>query len=188
MYRMKTLGLIAVLALAATAPATAQLDDKLDSAVAQLMAGVAPNQQVKDDCHQQFLAYFHELCRKNNTSTIDGFPPEDAASHYVNALKMSVIDPDRHAGWPYRHDGRKAAFPILKKRLAESNEPVLMAAVIIPALDNGEVQYARDVYRALSARNEFWAHYLLKTIQLQYYSPDSARQFLAGIYQRDPSK
>lgn len=188
MGSLKRFALIAALWMALASQAPAQLDQQLDSQISKLMAGVTLTQSAKDDSNQQFVAYFNDLCTKNKVTRIGDFLPEDAATHYVYAIQMSVIDPERHGAWPIQHGGRKAAFPILKKRLAESNEPVLMAAVIIPALDNGEVKYACDMYRALSAKNEFWAHYILKVIQFGYYSPDAAKQFLAEIYQTGVSK
>jgi len=175
------IGVLGLLAAGLVAGAWAQPGRLLDDAVAKVSAGKGLTPAERDECHQQFVAYWEELSRNNHASNLNQLPQEKEATHYVTAIKMSVIDPERHGGWLFRHSRRRACYPVLRKRLADAPTPVLMAALIIPALDNMDVDQAVTTYRALAGRDTFWARYILETIQAHYPNNQNRRTFLAAV-------
>lgn len=114
-----------------------------------------------DECAEAFDDYATQIQARGARDSRDHKPfPVDQAEHYVQALKMSVIDPERHGGWPYRHAQLKSVYLPLQKQVRADAEPVRLAAVVIPALVNGEVDEAAQACRWLAALDPFWFGYI----------------------------
>jgi len=155
-----------------------EIEKELDAVAEKVFSGQGLTQKERDHAHSRFQTFAAELSRN---SELDG--PGRSAAHYVNAMKMAVIDPERHGGWPYRHASRREAFSAIRKRMESEDDAALTAAAIIPAIDNGQVDYAVQTYQKLTKRHEKWAQYVLKTLLKFYYRPAAAKEFLAKVYE-----
>ena len=150
-----------------TAPAPTEFERLLIETVAQIKDGKAISTERREMCSRRFGEYCGELTKKNHSDQFDDFPPEDNVAHYLNAWRMAVINREGHGGWPLRHGGRYKALEPIRQRLAGTDDPFLMAAVIIPALENGEIDYAVWTYRKLARRDAFWARQTLAIMEAE---------------------
>lgn len=135
--------------------------------------------EIVDRCHEQFVAYGVALVAKNNAKNLAGLSDEDNAMHYVNSIMLAMIDPKRHAEWPFRHVGIHKSYVVIKEKLKNQDDVHLLAAVIIPAIDNGKAKFALASYRSLKAQDPFLAKYILETVQKHYSESWPAKKFLA---------
>lgn len=139
-------------------------------------------------CHQQFLDYYETLRAKNKAQDLYGLSDEDNAAHYVNAIKLAVIDPKQHGGWPVRHVGISRAYAVIKTRLQTEGDASLMVAAIVPAIANDDAAFAIAVYKKLQAKDSAWAKYILTTVQRYFSETTAAETFLEAFVPATPGE
>ncbi len=170
-----------VMGSAGTLRAHDEVAKVIDPVVAKVLAREALTQEEREVCHEAFGVYLNRLLAANEAADITGCSAEDRASYYVNAIKMALIDPERHAGWPWRHAARRSVFPVLRKRLETSDEPFLLAAAIISAIENKDAAYAADACKKLRAKQGFLTQCVLALAHAHYGTLSEGAQFLAEI-------
>ena len=154
------------------------LDVMLDLKIDKLTSGGNLTGQEREDCQAAFIAYQTVLHKKYRTENRLDFPKEEILRHYVLAVRMSMIDSVRHAGWPFRHEARMSLFQPLRDILHTNSQPIYLAAVMVPALDNGDTQYAVQAYRTLQTTNAFMARHMQGLIENNYMKGSAyAREF-----------
>jgi hypothetical protein len=163
----------------------AKLNQVASAALKKLTAGQSLSQKERDDCHAAYQEYYLALVKRvrNADNLLNVALVGDSAEHYVQALKMAVIDPERHGGWPYRHAAIKRIYPVLQKQAMADTDPVRLAAVIIPAIVNGRTDEAVQTYQWLVARDRFWSGYIVEVIRKKV---DGAGDFLGKIGAAQP--
>ena len=178
MRKSTTTLLAALLCLMSRNGAPGEIEKELDAVAEKVLSGQGLTQKERDNAHRRFMDLSAELDKRAELDRLGR-----TAAHYVNALKIAVIDPERHGGWPFKHADRRESFSAIKKRLETEDGAALTAAAIIPAIDNGQVDYAVRTYQKLTKRHEQWAKYILKTILKFYIRPPAAKEFLAKVYE-----
>ncbi len=175
-------GLIAaafVLVLGSAAFGQAEME--WDQLASKVLAGEKLSVDTIDKCDREFRDYGATLGKKNKCNDLNGLCAEDNAVHYVNAIRMSIINPQQHGGWPFRHDGRARAYGVIKQRLEKETGPALMAAAIIPAIDNDDVPFAIATLKKLQAKDAAWAKYILAVVQRSYADRKPAETFVEAF-------
>ena len=128
-----------------------------DAALKKIRAGQELSEDEREKCNKAFAAYFDKLCVKNEVQTNLEFSEKDRTDFFINAVKMSIIAPDTHGGWPFRSDLRLIALGGLKKRLEENYDPFIAFCTIFPALDAGDQEYAGKAEKKLMETDRFLA-------------------------------
>ncbi len=97
------------------------------------------------------------------------FTREDDALFYCQAYLMSIVAPGEHGGWPYRYEGVNRVYAQLKKELEKKDDTLIMAAIIIPAVNNNDMEYATNIYIKLHEKDpnlSKYAHQYIKNLLL----------------------
>ena len=136
------------------------LDRHLIDTVARIREGIDISVKQRETCNRRFEEWCEVLTKKYHSDQFEAFSAEDTAAHYLNAWRMAVIDPQRHGGWPYQHGGLVQSLDPIRQRPRARDDPFLMAAVIIPAYESGETEYAVWMYRRLARSDAFWTRQL----------------------------
>lgn len=167
-------------------PVVVKVSAGLDALAEIVLTGNVLPKDVVNQCHGDFIAYFEILRTKNNAEDLTEFSNEDLADHIIKAMNMSVIDPDRHGGWPHYHPGRKKAFQIVKSKLGTDDRPAVMAAAIACAVACNDASYSKPIYVQLQKKNKAWANHLYFVMENSgqgYSSPggpyNNATEFLS---------
>ncbi len=174
MRRSSTCLLAAAVVLAMGQAAFGQAEKEWDRLAMQVLSGEKLSDETIAACHKQFREYCDRLDEKNKTKGLYGYSEEDNAAHYVNAIKMSVINPAQHGGWPTRHPGRRRAYAALKQRLATDDAPAVMGAAVMSAIANSDAPFAIAVYKKLQARDSAWAKFVLDRAREDYLQPGAS--------------
>lgn len=156
-------------------------DQFLDSKITKMEEGLFLTQEEKDESSRQFSAFRVELEKKCGTTLLLNWSHEDQARHYVKAVKMAIIDVKRHGGWPSRHAGKSNVYPYIKDWLEKDNDPYLMVALIIPALDHQDAQCAITTYNRLALTRPFLADFILSYVRNRYHDNAASEKFLAAV-------
>ncbi len=109
------------------------------------------------------------------------FTEEDDAIFYCQAYLMAIIDPDDHGGWPFRFKGLNNVYAPLKKELEKKDDTLIMAAIIIPAVKNNDIDYATKVFKKLHEKdpklskhaNEYIKDFLISDPKFQEFSKNA---------------
>ena len=128
-----------------------------DAALKKIRAGQELSAEEREKCNKAFAACFEQLCVKNETETYLAFSEKDRTDYFINAVKMAIIAPELHGGWPTRSDLRLVVLSGLKKRLEAGYDPFVAFCTIFPALDAGDQDYAGKAERILMRMDFFLA-------------------------------
>ena len=149
-----------------SASAVGELERHWDVTAKRVLSGEKLSDKTIKQCRNQFRDYVEWLYEKNNKAkSFTEYADEDRAAHYVNSIKIAVIDPKRHGGRPHLHAGKRLSYNTIKKRLENEGDAVLMAAIIIPAIEFGKTQFAIEVYRELYSKDPDWAKYIWVAVE-----------------------
>lgn len=154
-------------------------DQFLDAKITKMEEGQLLTQEEKDESSRQFDAFTSEFEKKYNMFL--DWSHEDQARYYVEAVKMSIIDVKRHGGWPSRYAGKSNVYPFIKDWLEKDNDPYLMVALIIPALDHQDAQCAITTYNRLALTRPFLADFILSYVRNHDHDNAAAEKFLAAV-------
>ena len=146
------------------APASTELEQLLVDTIVQMSGGKTITAEQRERCFQGFGAYCKELKKKDPSDMFDNLPEKDNVAHYMNSWRMAVINPEGYGGWVFHHGGRDRALEPIRHRLATTEDPFLLAAVIVPASQNGETEYAVWAYHRLARKDPFVARQALALI------------------------
>lgn len=130
----------------------------------KVLAGEKLDEKTIEECHLKFLDDQEKMHAKYDEKP-PRFNDEDNASFYCQAYLMSIIDHKRHGGWPHRYDGLNRSYAQLRKELEKQDDILMMATVIIPAVNHREVDYATEVFRKLHAKDPKWSLYVNEHIK-----------------------
>jgi hypothetical protein len=118
----------------------------------KVLAGEKLDQKTYNECITKFREYRARLRAKNA-----GKPPaetvEENAAFYCQAYLMAIIAPDEHGGWPFRYDKLDTIYPTLKKELENKDDTLIMASIIILAINKKDLEYANKVYKKLHEKD-----------------------------------
>ena len=78
---------------------------------------------------------------------------------------MAIITPADHDGWPFRFAKVNKVYAQLKKELENKDDTLIMAAVIIPAIYNNDIDYATKVFKKLHEKDPKWSKYAKEYIK-----------------------
>jgi hypothetical protein len=113
-----------------------------------------PAEEIKK-CSAAFAQYYEDLSKKYETENNTDFPDTVRVEFYINAVKMAMINPSEHGGWPTVSPLRMEALSGLKKRIEDKNEAFAILGAIIPSLDSGDQGYAAEAMNKLSKNDPF---------------------------------
>lgn len=128
-----------------------------DAAVAKLRAGKKPTDEEKAACNEAFSELYDHYAEKNGIRNNMRWAEEDQMDYYFNAMKMAMIDPRTHGGWPVRSDIRFAVRETLKEKSRTSDDAHLLFCAFFPVFYSPDIEYAIDCYKRLEKADEFLA-------------------------------
>ena len=137
------------------------LDPFIGWCASEVLAGRTLSESQRNTCQKHYEACLMYYDREK-AGNFWGLTQDEAASFYANTLCMAVIDPSQYKGWSTRYRSVPAACAPLKEVLRYLNDPVLHAAVIIPAARCDETEYAATEYQRLSGMSPIWSSYIKK--------------------------
>lgn len=155
--------------------------EALDAFVARREQGETLNDEELKAARNAFNKYTQALTTEYMTADRAEWPVEGATRFYMAATKISILDKKRHGGWMYRYARRQESFPLLKSQIEQSNDPFLLLAVIVPAIDTGEVDYACSSYSNLVSRRPFLAEFAVDLLATRYGHSPAALAFLDRV-------
>lgn len=180
---------------------TAALTERLDQEIRNLRAGQTVSNTERYQNREAFEQYFEALSQKHNVKENNKFSEPDRTDFYVNAIKMSLLDSEKHSGWAFRSELGQAVRLELLHRLDLGYDPFLAFCVLFPALKRGETEYAVGAYEAVEQSDPFlaskvieWsAEYLgqldwLATPYLQAGQSEKVRQIATDVKRLGTSK
>ena len=119
------------------------------------------------------------LFEKHNVGDNAKLPEPDRTDYFLNAIKMSLLDPKRHGGWAFRSPLSQAVRLELLHRLERRYDPFLAFSALFPALKRGETDYAVGAHEALVSSDAFLAD---KVIEWSAEYQSGALDWLGGHY------
>lgn len=111
----------------------------------------------REQCLEAFQKYHEKLTEKHGTRRNYKFREPDRAEYYVRAVKMAIIFPRKHGGWPFRSRVRFSALPKLKELYEEREDPFLLFASIFPLVTINQTEEAAQAYQTLRKSDPFLA-------------------------------
>ncbi|NLN01997.1 MAG: hypothetical protein GX174_08870 [Lentisphaerae bacterium] len=147
---------------AASTQELADISKQLDQAITALRSGRQPTAAEQARNQDAFMRLESILFRKHDVRDNAVLPEPDRTDYYLNAIKMSLLDPKRHGGWAFRSPLSQAVRLELLHRLDRRYDPFLAFSALFPALKRGETEYAVGAYEALAASDPFLAGKVLE--------------------------
>lgn len=128
-----------------------------DAAIQKLRTGATLTEEEKTKCSEAWEQFYQGLFKKHEVEDNTALPEAARVEFFITALKMAMIDPSGHAGWPFRSDLRRVVLSGLKKRVEETNDLFVVFCTIFPALDAGDQEYAAQSMNKLIKGDQFLA-------------------------------
>lgn len=171
---------------------TAGVDSSIyGEAIRKLRAGQEISEAEKEKCHKAFLKYYADLETKHGTGDNTKFPEDDRTDYFITAVKMALIYPQQHGGWPTRSDLRYKVLSGLQKKLEKNDDLFLVFCTIFPALDTQHQDYAGQSMSRMMKEDPFLAKIAEKWIhELRLYSDHNIKyydQFLKSSGMKPPT-
>lgn len=143
----------------------------LDQAIGERRAGRELTDAMRTDCHSAFLDLTRRLERENHVVGNTAFADPERTDYYILATKMALIDPAKHGGWPVRSALRLSAYPELKSRITGGHDPILDFAIVLPAIELGDLARAAESYENLKQGDPFLWGQLTEVMFLSLRQP-----------------
>ena len=156
-YLLKSCLAFALLFSVIPSQASQSLDAACDAALKTLRSGEALAANQQQHCHQLFAQYHQELTRKYSGREIQNWDNPDRTDLYVAAIKMAIIHPEAHAGWPIESVLRLHVLDELKKRTQPPEDDFTWFCAIFPALWEADTAFAVTAYERLREKDPFLA-------------------------------
>lgn len=86
-------------------------------------------------------------------------------SHYLNFVKLSIMDPAHHGGWPYRIDlmdnerSQKKTYNELKAIYEKNKTPVVAYALVCPAMFVNDWKILPELFKKIEENSILKAHF-----------------------------
>ena len=116
-------------------------NEKIKPLLSEIINGISLSPEEKEGWQKIFLQYGNKLKRKYRTENYD-FPEPARSEFYINAMKMAIIYPEQHAGWPFRSRLSRCVFDGLKMKMEKTDDPFLSFCAVFPALYEHKKNYA----------------------------------------------
>lgn len=136
---------------------SAAISNRLGQAIDTLRSGQKMSAAEQARNQDSFERQERLLRQKHSVADNFQFPEPDRTDFYLNAIKMSLLDPELHGGWAFRSALSQAVRLELLHRLDRQYDPFLAFCAIFPALKRGETEYAVGAYEALASSDPFLA-------------------------------
>ena len=136
----------------------------LDPYIAKFLGGKPLTLDDLQQCVNLAKAFRDILFKEDQAAVIDDLSKVNKERDYVVCFKMAFLHPKLCGGWPDKHPCTKEVFPSLKERVRQTNDAILMAAVILPAILCHEEDYACSTYEQLSKTSPVLSDYIQRYV------------------------
>lgn len=116
--------------------------------------GVPVTDEVLDDCGAALDAYGAFLANMAGKEVLEDSPLPHRASFYFYALQVSALGHPRHDAWPIHPLLRSQVLPHYRRQLKREENVWLRFAAIMPAVLEGDIDFAVECFERLSERPE----------------------------------
>lgn len=138
----------------------------VDKCMAAFRNGEAPNYSAKRACHIEFNRMYEILSKKYGVEHNRLFKEPDRTDFYLYAVKMSIIYPEEHGGWPLFSELSYACSAVLENRLKIREDFFSRYSLLFRAFDGGRETVAFDQVERLWRKDRFLAVQAIKYLTL----------------------
>lgn len=114
----------------------------IDAAIAKLRKGEALLAEEVKQCEDEKGVYYAKLLEKYPINDNTKFGPSDKFQYYTVMIRMAMIDPKNHGGWPLRSTLREMVWKDYRKLTVDSKDPFVHFCAIFPFLSHGKLELA----------------------------------------------
>ncbi len=130
-------------------------------------------QDDRERANRRFSSYFNELSAKHGVQSNYRFGEPDRTEFYVNAVKMAIIDPNKHGGWPVRSGISRMVYRNLQQQIKEEFDAYRLLSAALPALqETGNSGYAIKAFETLLEKDPFLAKHLVGLSAANLFNAD----------------
>mgnify|MGYP000359698779 CR=1 FL=1 len=176
-----TLFLLLLLFIACRLQAGSPNEDTIAQTLESIRNGKTLTHEMRLECQEEYSAYYKTLFEKSETD-INKRPVAEGTDFFINAMKMSIIHPEKHAGWPTRWTFPQGMLEEFDSRMEEDSDPMLRFCAIYAALREKEKKYAVFLYEELKRTDPFLAREIL-IFAVRRYDKLRGRNWIASYYQ-----
>ncbi|MBK1876219.1 hypothetical protein [Pelagicoccus mobilis] len=140
----------------------------VDKCMAALRRGELPTYTTQRVCHREFTKTFEMLCEKYGVDENRLFKEPDRTDFYLYAVKMSMIYPEEHDGWPLFSNLSYICSKVLEDRLKVREDLFSRYSLLFRALDGGRGGVAFDQVKRLWSEDRFLAVQAIRYLTVAY--------------------
>lgn len=151
-----------------------------DSAIQKLRDGKVLTAEEVSKCTSVFHDQRNKLKTKYHVDDCADLPEAEQMEHFIDCMKMALIDRPNHGGWPFRSRICHHVYKGLKKKIESNNDPFLLFCAIYPTLDADDEDLAVIYYKKLKTTDRFLANKIIE-ISRGFMNPEIMLSFAKAI-------
>lgn len=153
----------------------------MDAAIAKLRKGEVLGAEEVARCEVERSVYYDALIDKYKMDKNTRFCTPDQVQCYLVMIRMALIDPVNHGGWPFRSTLRLMVRSELKNQTADSKDPFLHFCAVFPSLARQDVEHAVQCMKFIQQHDPFLAENALAWAKKGLPDSDVKKNFIEAV-------